>query len=158
MADICPICGGKILRASGNNWVVNDGVLYHKKCPKAKKKLSQQESKDRKLLIDTIADYLVKCPKGYIAESGTLNFMKVSNQIKKLVEDGYNYTDQLYALHEVVKLKNGFWGYTSVVNNIETVMAKKRHMDKIRESMTRPREQDVKFDLAKMLKESDDEW
>ena len=153
----CPLCGRRVVAGRGNSTIV-DGKLCHKVCPTTKSqkpKLSKEESADRKLLLDTVAEYLVTCPRGYVKESG-LNFTKVSVQVGKLKNDGYSYKDQLYALHEVVKMQNGFWGYTSVVNNIYGIMKKKHEYDKVVEQSKV--EQVVEFDLTMVMKESDDEW
>ena len=110
----CEICGREI-KITGNNWVENNGKLYHKKCPK--EKLSDEESEKYKQLMDRITYHLNVNPRGYVCETG-LNFKKVAIQIKTLKDKGYSYEDQLYALEETVKAKDGFWGYSSVLNNI----------------------------------------
>ena len=155
MADVCPICGKKVLR-TGSNWAVNDGVLIHKKCPKVTSTLSKEESRDRKMLLDEIANLLAFKPRGYVADTG-LNWMKVNRQIKQLKDKGYSYADQLYALGQVVILQDGFWGYTAVVNNIDPIMLKKREKDKVMQQALKPR-QAVEFDLSKYVSEGDDEW
>lgn len=154
---ICSVCGKKIIPSKGN-FVLVGGQPIHKKCPKdSKSKLSKEESTDRKVLLEKVSEYLVSCPKGYVAESG-LNFTKLSVQIGKLKKDGYSYKDQLYALNEVVKMQNGFWGYTAVVNNIYGIMKKKHDYDKVIEQSKTKTEQVVEFDLGTFMKESDDEW
>lgn len=156
MTDVCPICGKKVVR-TGSNWVVNDGVLIHKKCPKKTIKLSAEESRDRKKLLDEITNMLAFKAKGYVVETG-LNWMKVNMQIKQLKDKGHSYADQLYALEQVVILQNGFYGYTAVVNNIDSIMLKKHERDRVaQESLAKPK-QTIEFDLSKFINEGDDDW
>lgn len=153
--DVCPICGKKIVR-TGKNWVLNDGVLVHKKCPKeSKPKLSKEESQDLLSLKDRVSYWLQMKPKGYVVETG-LNFMKVNMQIKKLKDQGYSYKDQLYALDVVVEQQGGFYGYTAVVNNIGGIMAKKHERERVLEKSKASKQTTIGFDLGKLLSGEDD--
>lgn len=153
--DICPLCGKKVVR-TGKNWVVNDCVLIHKKCPKNKKpKLSKEESQELLSLKNRVSYWLETKPKGYVVDTG-LNFIKVSLQISQLKEQGYSYKEQLYALDEVVKQQGGFYGYTSVVNNIHGIIAKKREHDRLLEQSKKSKQETIGFDLGKLLNEGDD--
>ena len=158
---ICPLCGKRVVQNKGNATILN-GQVVHKNCNKntnIKPKLSSDEKQDRQKLLDEISKQLVMNPRGYVAETG-LNFTKVSVQIGELKKRGYSYKDQLYALNEIVKKQEGFWGYTAVVNNIAGVIAKRDEQLRIREQVKKQTEQKDAYssmtDLHLLMDESED--
>jgi cysteinyl-tRNA synthetase len=152
---LCTVCGKKVV-PTGKNFVLVDGKPMHKKCPTPKQKLSKEESDSYKKLMDGIAYYLKYKPKGYVKDTG-LNFKKVINQIKQLKDRGYSYEDQLYTLDKVVEKHDGFYGYTSVVNNIDMIMASKRVTEQQKQRMVQVEQEEVTFDLGKLIY-SEEDW
>lgn len=152
---ICTLCGKKVM-PTGKNFIMVDGKPYHKKCPTPKQRLSKEESEMYKKLINGIAYYLKFKPKGYVVDTG-LNFKKVINQIKQLKDRGYSYEDQIYTLDKVVEMHDGFYGYTSVVNNIDMIMAKKRVAEQQQKRMVQVEKEEVIFDLGKLI-DSGEDW
>lgn len=149
---ICPLCGKRVKPECGNAVVVGDTVI-HKRCPTNKSK----PDPDRKILIDEVYNQFNINAKGYIADSG-FNHYKLLNQIKTLYEHGYSYQEQLYALKKVVEKQNGFYGYTSVVNQISRIIAKKRKRDELLESAQHNKHQEDTFDVSKFMDGGDYEW
>ena len=159
----CAKCG-KQIRTSGKNYKFIDKektIAVHIHCPKTKTKnnWSDEEKADRKLLLDEVNNQLAFNAKGYVATSG-LNWFGLNNQIKNLLEQGFTFKDQLYALKEVVKLQDGFYGYGAVVNNIHAIMLRKQKKDN---ELAKLQSQSVKqtsssFDLTQLMKEDEEEW
>ena len=85
-----------------------------------------------------------------------------SSQIKTLKDKGYSYEDQLYALEETVKAKEGFWGYSSVLNNIGWIISKRNEKLKKQEQIKKIAKNDKAaqqiYDLSDMIKEDNDKW
>lgn len=150
---ICPLCGRRVM-PSGNNCIIVDGTLVHKKCPTATKKKSDPSKNE---LIKAIYDYYAECPRGYIVENG-FNKYKLLTQIKQLYEQGYSYEDQHYALDKVVEMQNGFWGYGAVVNKIDCILAKKHKIDEVKKSVANHTVTQQPFDLSKLILDEEDEW
>lgn len=150
---ICPLCGKRVV-PSGKNAVIVDGQVCHRKCPNSK---PVKTDPWKKALIEEVYNKFNNNAKGYIATTG-FNHYKLLGQIKKLHELGYSYQDQLYALRKVVESQDGFYGYTSVVNQISRIIAHKRKREEVLESTKKKQQQEVSFDLGKLMKESDDEW
>lgn len=151
----CELCGKRIV-PTGKNFVIVNDKPCHKKCPKPKQRLSKEESEAYKKLTDNITYYLKYKPKGYVADTG-LNFKKVINQIKQLKDRGYSYEDQIYVLDKVVEKQDGFYGYTSVVNNIDMIMADKRVTEQQQKRMVEIKTEEVAFDLGKLI-DSEEDW
>ena len=159
----CAKCG-KQIRMSGKNYKYIDKdktIAVHIHCPKTKTKnnWSDEEKADRKLLLDEVNNQLAFNAKGYVATSG-LNWFGLNNQIKNLLEQGFSFKDQLYALKEVVKLQDGFYGYGAVVNNIHAIMLRKQKKDSELERIQHQQieQPQVEFDLSKMMDEGEEEW
>lgn len=155
----CYLCGRRI-NENSNNWILKDGHAIHKHCPNEKPKLSKEESEKYKQLLDRIRYHLNMNPAGYVVNTG-LNFKKVVMQIKQLKEKGYSYDDQLYALDEIVKTKDGFYGYTSVVNNITWIIDKKHKIEVKKQKIENNKDQtctEQTYDLSDMIKEGEEEW
>ena len=155
----CEICGRKI-NPSKNNFILIDGnKAVHRRCPR--EPLSKEESEKYKQLMDRITYHLNVNPRGYVCETG-LNFKKVAIQIKTLKDKGYSYEDQLYALEETVKAKEGFWGYSSVLNNIGWIISKRNEKLKKQEQIKKIAKNDKAaqqiYDLSDMIKEDNDKW
>jgi hypothetical protein len=126
---ICPICGNKmVVRDNSKNIRIIDGVVAHKKCPKPK--MTEQESYEYKLLTDRIKYYIVSKPSDKGRKTG-YNWANITNKIKQLKQQGYTYMDMLYTLEEVIKIQGCFWGFGAVVNNIDSIMYRKREAEKI---------------------------
>lgn len=161
--SVCPLCGKRVMANKGNATIV-DGQLIHKNCNKNKRSnsLSPQEKQDRKELFDAISQHLETHPRGYVAETG-LNFKKVGIQVSQLKKQGYSYKDQLYALHRVVEKQQGFWGYTSVVNNIAGIIAKRDKMNQTRDKFISKQHNTDKvekqpYDLSKLIDSESEDW
>ena len=108
--------------------------------------------------MNRITYHLNVNPAGYVKDTG-LNFRKVANQIKQLKDKGYSYEDQLYALDECVKAKDGFWGYTSVCNNISWIIDKRNKLQEKQKRAEQVNESKEKiYDLSDMIKDKEDEW
>lgn len=153
----CPLCGKRVVAGRGNSTIV-DGVLVHKRCPNSNKNKTQEpDMKDKKELIEAIKVHLALRPKGYVVETG-LNFMKVFGQIRQLKDKGYSYKEQLYALDKVVEKQGGFYGYTSVVNNIDVIIIRKREQDRIKKEIETKKSKDILFDPSRIMESGDDEW
>lgn len=151
---VCHLCGRRIV-TTGSNYIIVDGELVHKKCPISKPKPKADPSKNE--LIKAVYDYYATCARGYIVENG-FNRYKLLNQIKQLYEQGYSYEDQHYALDKVVKMQDGFWGYTAVVNKIDCIIAKKREKDKVKESIAKHKVTQQPLDLSSLVIDEDEEW
>ena len=164
--DICPLCGRKVVRTSKNVLLV-DGNLCHKKCPKSKvdRTLSEQDKEDYKKLTDLIVKYRNECPKGFYQENPNvrLNFKALTPRIKKLKEQGYSYSDMIYALNECIDTQGGFWGFGSVENRIQDIIERKKQREEKENKLAFELEHKETFhgnkqvDLSKMLEE-DDKW
>lgn len=153
----CSICGKEIKMNCGN-WKLIDGKPRHVKCPASANRLSKEEGEKYKELMNRITYHLNVNPAGYVKETG-LNFRKVANQIKALKDKGYSYEDQLYALDECVKAKEGFWGYTSVCNNIDWIIDKRNKLHEKQKRAEQSNESEEKiYDLTDMIKDKEDEW
>lgn len=150
---ICPLCG-KIVKPTQKNATIIDGVICHKKCPEARKK---PVDPNKKLLIDEIYHQFETNAKGYILNTG-FNHYKLLNQIKVLCERGYSYQDQLYALKKVVESQDGFYGYTSVVNQISRIIVQKRKRDELLSNIQKTKQEKVVFDANKFMEGDDNEW
>ena len=153
---ICSVCGREI-KMSCKNWKLVDGKPRHIKCPTGKPRLSVDDSKKYRQLMDRITYHLNINPRGYIKDTG-LNFKKVANQVKDLKSRGYSYDDQLYALDECVKVKNGFWGYSSVVNNISWIIDRRNQIEAKKKKAKQSVVEQKTYDLSDMIKEKEDEW
>lgn len=154
---ICPLCGKRVV-PTGKNAVIVDGHVCHRKCPNSQPVKPKQQDPDKKLLIDEIYNQFALHAKGYIKDNGGFNHMKLLGQIEKLHDNGYSYTEQLYALNKVVESQGGFYGYTAVVNKIASIIARKRLEDEVKQKAENHKQETVSFDLGKLMKESDDEW
>ena len=159
----CAKCG-KQIRMSGKNYKYIDEdktIAVHIHCPKTKtsSNWSDEEKADRKLLLDEVNNQLAFNAKGYVATSG-INWFGLNNQIKNLLEQGFSFKDQLYALKEVVNLQDGFYGYGAVVNNIHAIMLRKQKKDSELERIQHQQieQPQVEFDLSKMMDEGEEEW
>lgn len=153
--DKCVICG-KAIRRTGSNWIMTQNGITHRKCPKDKTQMSEQESIEYKSLRDRIAYHCTNNAKGYISENG-MNFMRALQVVKQLHEAGYSYSEIEYTLDETVEQLNGFWGIKQVSNRIDLIVAKKRKLDSKRESMQTTKTEKVTFNVDKILQEYD-EW
>lgn len=119
----CVVCG-KDIRLKMSNWRINkDGQYEHIHCPS--KKIKEQEKEGYKKLTKKIKRYIIEQPRGYLKDNGGLNWMHVEKTIKKLRDDGYSYTDQLYALDKIVEQDNGFFGYGQVETKIGITIDKR---------------------------------
>lgn len=150
----CPICGHRIIHRNGEwaNASIVDGVLVHKKCPKPKNVSANNES--YRALKERIKYHFINNAKGYIEENG-MNWYNVFRVIDVLYNEGYSYEDQLYALDKVVLKQGGFYGYGSVRNNIDPIIAKKKQKEQIANQKTVEKTKDIK----KWEKKEDDfEW
>lgn len=118
----CVVCGKNMLTSS-KNAIFNSGVWSHKKCPSKQKKMSPEEAMVKRELTDRIQFLAIKHDK-------CLNWSLISNQIRQLYEEGYNYEEQLYALNYVYE-KDGdeFWGYGRIRKFVEHARAHKKKMD-----------------------------
>ena len=153
----CSICGREI-KMNCNNWKIVDGKTRHIKCPSSANRLKKEEGEKYKELMNRITYHLNVNPAGYVKDTG-LNFRKVANQIKQLKDKGYSYEDQLYALDECVKAKDGFWGYTSVCNNISWIIDKRNKLYEKQKRAEQANESKEKvYDLSDMIKDKEDEW
>jgi len=121
----CEICGNNVDTGAGN-YIFANGIHQHKKCPH-KSKLSPEEIKDRKELTDAIQWVSIKW-------DASLNWPLITKQIKVLLEKGYNYQDQLYALKWLVNKDDKFWGYGRVEKFIEHAMHYKEQENKLKET------------------------
>lgn len=149
---ICPLCGKRVIAGKGNSTIV-DGELVHKKCPRK----SKPQDPNKKLLIDEVYTQFETNAKGYVVDRG-FNYFKLMKQIDTLYELGYSYQDQLYALKKVIEGQGGFYGYTSVVNQIPRIIAQKRKRDEVLEQVHNSKHEEVKFDFNKFMESGDDEW
>lgn len=160
MADICAICGRKVVRTS-SNCILKDGCFIHKKCPKPKV-LNTSDKEDYNSLRDKLSHYATTCPRGYL-EGKTMNFARAMQVVKKIHDDGYSYTEIEYALDKVVEEQNGFWGIKAVENRIDVIIARKHVQDKkkekLKEQMNEVEYKDTykEVDLSKLC-ERDNEW
>lgn len=154
----CALCG-KTVRPKQNNFILLEGNKpAHKVCPTKKtRKLSDKENEEYHQLLNAIHWQLKNNPKGYIVTSG-LNFKKVTNQIKKLKDNGYSYKDQLYALKKTVERQNGFYGYTSVVNSIDVIIGQLRKRESVLKDIKSSHQEEIVFDASKIMESGDDEW
>lgn len=143
------------MAGKGNSTII-DGKIVHKKCPTINNKKKEQDP-NKLALIEEVYRQFSLYAKGYIKEGG-FNHYKLLNQINKLHEEGFSYQEQMYALNKIVKEQNGFYGYTAVVNNIHSIISKKRMKDNIKKDSCKNNNKDVVFDLSKILKGGDDEW
>lgn len=150
----CVLCGKRVNPTKSNFILLDGNKPAHKKCPSAHK---SKLDPDRKILIDEVYNQFNTNAKGYIADSG-FNHYKLLNQIKTLYEYGYSYQEQLYALKKVVEKQNGFYGYTSVVNQISRIIAQKRKRDELLESAQYSKHQEDTFDVSKFMDGGDYEW
>lgn len=157
---ICPLCGHRIVLRNGKycNSTIVDGQLVHKKCPTERKKvLSESETHDFKRLTALIDNYLKQCPRGYIAEHG-INWGKTTQLIKKLKNQGYSYSDQMYVLNKVVLQQHGFWGYGAVENNIAVMIGARDRKEKLLEEYEEQQKNEQKKPKRFQEKEDDFEW
>lgn len=153
----CALCG-RTVKPNCKNAVIIDGKVCHKVCPtKNTRKLSDKENEEYHQLLDAIHWQLRNNPKGYIVTSG-MNFKKVTNQIKKLKDNGYSYKDQLYALKKTVERQNGFYGYTSVVNSIDVIIGQLRKRESVLKDIKSSHQEEIVFDASKIMESGDDEW
>ena len=146
-----------------SNWVsVGDGFI-HKKCPKKKNRMSDEDLVEYNSLKDKIKYYAVQCPRGVIAER-TMNFQYAMSMVKQMFDDGYTYSDIEYALNVVVKEQDGFWGIGAVKNRIDVIIQKRDNNAKIVKKLAQKevKKEEVSFDLIKLLGDDgngeDDEW
>lgn len=154
----CALCGKRI-RTSGSNFKLFDGQYIHKKCPATKQTMSKEDKKDWDELRDVINNAYVNKPCGFYAEEPkkSLNWTATTTKIKALHNDGYSYKDIKYACEVIFDEMGGFWGIGAVVNRIESVIAKKRALDKKLESSVTYTNNTSEVDLSKML-EKDEDW
>lgn len=154
--DICPLCGHKVVRTSKNVTIV-DGFIVHKKCPKGKGSLSDQDKADYKELMATIKKLCIERPQGVYKEGLELNMRVVACKIKELINKGYTYKDIIYAQNVIVEKQDGFWGFGAVVNNIDSIIAKRDKKEERKTTLKKHTSEQIHVDLSKML-ESEDEW
>ena len=156
----CEICGREI-KMTGNNWVENNGKLYHKKCPVYTNKLNEDDKKSYNLLKEKISYYAATCPRGYISEK-PMNFKYAMSIVSKMKDRGFSYDDIIYALDKVVELQEGFWGMGAVDNRIEVIISKRNDKLKKQEQIKKIANNDKAaqqiYDLSDMIKEDNDKW
>ena len=139
--EYCSVCGKRV-SVGKNNCIQNDNGSYrHKKCPKTKEPTGDHSA--YKKLKERIQYHFNENAKGALLQYG-LNWYGITPKIKKLKEVGYSYEDQIYALDEVVKANDGFWGYGSVEKHISRIIYQRDKHEKIKEAIDRPPEE-VKF-------------
>ena len=127
---ICPICGRGIRVMDNNkNAILMDGQYCHKRCPVPKTPPEEQQA--LKSLKDRITFHIVYNNRNETAMVKGFNWANINNKIKQLREEGFTYADMEYALDEVVKQQEGFWGFGSVVNNIRPIMERKRKQEQL---------------------------
>lgn len=157
----CAICGKTIVQ-SGSNWKIiedSDGnkAFVHKKCPKPKSQLSDEERESFNNLKNKITTYATTCPMGIIKER-PMNFKYAMQIVGQMKSRGFSYDDISYALDKVVELQNGFWGMGAVNNKIEVIIEQKRQHDVVVEQVKSNPKEEITFDLGKLMSGCDDEW
>lgn len=121
----CGLCGGRV-NTTAKNYVYANELHQHRKCPSKAPKLSDQEVKDRKELTDSIKWLAVKYGK-------PLNWGLITAQIKRLLEQGYSHSDQLYALKWLVEKDGEFWGYGRLEKFIVHAMEHRKRLAEFEE-------------------------
>ena len=138
----CVVCG-KGLQTTAKNSVFNSGVWSHKRCPSREKKMTPEEIKAKRDLTDRIQLLAIK-------HDRSLNWFMITGQIKKLLEEGYSYDEQLYALNYVYdKDDSEFWGYGRVAKFVEHARAHKKKMEEYenRKQITEAKEEEKSVGL-----------
>lgn len=156
MADICKICGRRIIRKSAN-WMLKDGCMIHKKCPSSKQSvISASERAEYDHLRDRLKEVSITCPRGYLAEH-QMNFARVMQSVKRMHDNGYAYGEIEYALDVVVEDQKGFWGIGAVENRIDVIIMRKRKFEERKENTQKVKSTYDSLDLSAMMAKSE-EW
>ncbi len=116
----CDLCDANV-NTTTNNYVYSNGIHQHKKCPK-KTTMSKEDKKDWDELRDAIKWACVKYDK-------PANWSLIGNQIRKYIEIGYSYSDQLYTMKYVVERDGTFWGYGRIEKFFTHALEHKRRQE-----------------------------
>ena len=147
----CPLCGKRVL-PSGKNCRIIDGQLVHKKCPKPK--LSKQDSEELLSLKNAIFDYASRVPRGYMV-GRSLNWERIMNEIGVMHNKGYSYSEIEYALHEVIKEMDGYWGIGALTKRIDFIVGKKRNIE---QKTKMYKDKQVQQDIVDLRDLIDNDW
>ena len=145
----CVICG-KTVKPSGSNFMLKDDKPMHKRCPKPRVKLSEQESEQLEDLKQAILRYANNKPKGYMV-GRTLNWARTMVIVNVMHEKGYSYLEIKYALDKVVDEMDGFWGIGAVNNRIDAIIAKKRDIEEKSEMYKENKNVEDSVDLKNLI-------
>ena len=154
----CVLCG-RVVQPKGNNFILVDNKPMHKKCPKPKEKLTEQELNELNILKQELFRYANNCPKGYMV-GRTMNWTRVMGVIGNMHKRGYSYGEINYALDKVVEEMDGFWGIGAVDKRIDVIIAKKRDVEqKSQLYKDKPTKEEV-VDLRNLISNDwgEDEW